>query len=446
MSSNFRTTDMFGSYNNRLPQGKINPTKGVGLNAYQTGNTSKDVRGFWNKDYTNDMPAPFGKPRPIKHFRKGRVIPHYIEVANPTNTNELITVDYNEMRNVKSSVLNKMVSQLLYLPGSYSIVPNTVDGSVKSIENCKTCIATTVVSNYRPINNLTEKPEPNVENKLLCCNEEYKARKRVLPANTITKPNYYTTNHQYLQNRCQTFQQRQYNFITGTNLTNETVKSILSTIVKNPDNIDLLISTSKPGSPLSYFNDYVGQCYCNGALLDTTMRYVVSELILGLYNNSLINQNEYNLLNSLQFSRIIDLTNFINTTFSSDRSTKMTEYIYYTIDSNVTLSNLLEPTNASLCGRVYYKPSNYQFAVEGAVMSSTRNLKLNVDTINKNNAINKRLVGVENAEILANTGSVIQNPFILGAKAKYGTTSCQNGCFVKKYPLINPTTSIPYIY
>jgi hypothetical protein len=124
----------------------------------------------------------------------------------------------------------------------------------------------------------------------------------------------------------------------------------------------------------------------------------------------------------------------------------MTEYIYYTIDSNQTLSNLLEPTNASLCGRVYYKPSNYQFAVEGAVMSSTRNLKLNVDTINKNNAINKRLVGVENAEILANTGSVIQNPFILGAKAKYGTTSCQNGCFVKKYPLINPTTSIPYIY
>jgi hypothetical protein len=33
MSSNFRPTNMFGSYNNRLPQGKINPTKGSGINS-----------------------------------------------------------------------------------------------------------------------------------------------------------------------------------------------------------------------------------------------------------------------------------------------------------------------------------------------------------------------------------------------------------------------------
>lgn len=449
MSSNFRPVNMFGSYNNRLPQGKINPTKGTGINSYQTGNTAKDVRGFWNKDYTNDMPAPFGKARPIKHFRKGRVIPHYVEIANPDNKTEYLTIDYNEMRNVKSSVLNNMVSQMLWLPGSYSITPNQPDeinGSIKAVKDCKTCIATTVVSSYSPINNLTEKPEPNVENKILCCNEEYKAKKRVLSANTITKPNYYYTKHEYLQNRCQTFKQREFNFVRGVNLTNDIIKSILSTIIQNPLTINSLIENAKPGSPLSYFNEYVGQCYCNGTILEATMIEVINELILGMYKKILITQNEYTLLISLNFKTIPALISFIGSTFDTNRSKILGDYIFYTIDSNQTLSELIEgPTNSSVCGKVIYKPKNYQFATESAVLSSTQILKKNVDTINTNNAINKKLVGIQNAEIIANKGGLTRSPFFLGAKSKYGSTSSKYTCG-KNYPLINPTTNIPYIY
>ena len=44
------------------------------------------------------------------------------------------------------------------------------------------------------------------------------------------------------------------------------------------------------------------------------------------------------------------------------------------------------PTNPTGCQLTVYKPNNYQFAKQGAVSSSTRNLKLNVDTISTNAA------------------------------------------------------------
>jgi hypothetical protein len=66
-----------------------------------------------------------------------------------------------------------------------------------------------------PINNLTEKPQLDVTNPLLCCNQQRKALQRVLPTNTNIKKNYYQTTYMYLYNRCQTFKQRQFNFIVG---------------------------------------------------------------------------------------------------------------------------------------------------------------------------------------------------------------------------------------
>ena len=44
------------------------------------------------------------------------------------------------------------------------------------------------------------------------------------------------------------------------------------------------------------------------------------------------------------------------------------------------------PSNQTGCQLVVYKPNNYQYAKQGAVDSSTRNLKLNVDTISTNAA------------------------------------------------------------
>jgi hypothetical protein len=44
------------------------------------------------------------------------------------------------------------------------------------------------------------------------------------------------------------------------------------------------------------------------------------------------------------------------------------------------------PSNPAGCQLTVYKPNNYQFAQQGAVSSSTRNLKLNVNTISTNAA------------------------------------------------------------
>ena len=47
---------------------------------------------------------------------------------------------------------------------------------------------------------------------------------------------------------------------------------------------------------------------------------------------------------------------------------------------------LAGPSNQAGCLLTVYKPNNYQYAKQGAVDSSTRNLKLNVDTISTNAA------------------------------------------------------------
>ena len=132
-------------------------------------------------------------------------------------------------------------------------------------------------------------------NATLCCNAQKKAKRRVLPASTILKKNYYTRHSEYLYNRCQTFEQKAFNFYSG------------------PSE-----SQGKPGGPESYANSnsYVANCPPNATLGEN------------------------------------------------------------------------EPINGSSggCKVVIYKPNNYQYAQQGAVSSSARMLRLNVNTIDKNRA------------------------------------------------------------
>jgi len=46
----------------------------------------------------------------------------------------------------------------------------------------------------------------------LCCNEEKKAKQRVVYANTNLPKNYYTTHKQYLRNRAKLFEQQEFHF------------------------------------------------------------------------------------------------------------------------------------------------------------------------------------------------------------------------------------------
>ena len=58
------------------------------------------------------------------------------------------------------------------------------------------------------------------------------------------------------------------------------------------------------------------------------------------------------------------------------------EYLYQLAANPYNGSVVSGPSNPKGCSQVYYKPNNPQFAKQGGVSSSTRTLKLTVDTIN----------------------------------------------------------------
>ena len=67
--------------------------------------------------------------------------------------------------------------------------------------------------------------------------------------------------------------------------------------------------------------------------------------------------------------------------------------------------------NSRGCKQVYYKPNNPQYAKQGSVSSSTRMLKLNVDTITKCAAKNQLQIDKAKTENGCNIATYIGNPF-----------------------------------
>ena len=74
--------------------------KGTGINSNPVGSASGHIRPLTNNDPGNVFQTGFGLARPIKHFRKGRVIPSDpISANNLTGKdphNNLINIDINE--------------------------------------------------------------------------------------------------------------------------------------------------------------------------------------------------------------------------------------------------------------------------------------------------------------------------------------------------------------
>jgi hypothetical protein len=88
---------------------------------------------------------------------------------------------------------------------------------------------------------------------------------------------------------------------------------------------------------------------------------------------------------------------------------------------------LTGPTNPKGCKLVEYKPNNPQFAQQGAVSSRTRNLKLNITTIEKNIASTNRLSGSGSGYNFYNLGGQPFTPFIYKTKVE----KCNPGYFTK---------------
>jgi surface protein len=278
------------SYNNRLPQGGYKSWKGTGVFSNPTGVTAGNIRPLTNNDPTNNAPQKFGLPRPIQHYRKG------ITVTSLDNS--------NDSRQVKSSTGGgSLVGQMIDIPGGFSIKenpPNETSNTEELDKDCKTCQGVGIISDWQPITDLTEKPEPETQSREYCCNQERNALRRARSSNTKLKKNYYTTTANYLYNRCQTFEQKQFNYLSTGN------------------------TTAKPGAPLSQNNTYNANCNPN-----LEIQFTESQLPDGI---------------------------------------------------------TLTPSNPLGCERVQYHPNNYKYAQQGAVSSSDRMLRLNVETIDTNRA------------------------------------------------------------
>ena len=145
--------------------------KGTGSFENPISSTAGNIRPLTNNDPSNDATYSHGIPRPIKHYRRGTI-------TDAGRRSGHITT----------------ISQAIELPGSF----------VQSISECNNG-GNSLVSNWSPIINLTQKPQIG---KMSCTGGEVKkALNRCRPASTVIKQNYFQTSAEHLYNRCATFDQ-----------------------------------------------------------------------------------------------------------------------------------------------------------------------------------------------------------------------------------------------
>jgi len=383
------------------------PWKGTGPNSFPVGTAPGHIRPLTNNDPGNNFPTGFGLPRPIKHYRKGRVIPPQpvegvpnLIINSPANNvtlniDENGLINYNMNRFVKSSTAiplggssssSGLLNDMIGAPGSYTVklnTPNEVDGVTQMNENCKSCEGVGIVASYKPNNfNLLENPEPNTTNPVWCCNQEKNAKQRVIYASTNLKKNYYTTTKQYLQNRCKTYDQKAFNFLST--VTNQ------SPPYGNSNNNPYYYSVNgnngpTPGSPLALANTYLANCQLNTQLYEGSELAFIYQMLGIMLNENIITQTEVNEFNSLNINSI---QGFFNWILNLPESQKNSAIVVFEVFINNPYSGMPPsgPTNPPGCQLTVYKPNNYQYAKQGAVSSSTRMLKLNVNTISTNAA------------------------------------------------------------
>jgi hypothetical protein len=306
--------------------------KGNGYFSNPIGITWGNIRPYTNGDLQNDIIYKPG-PRPIKHYRKG------------------ITTQNNE---VKSSRGSTLVSQLIDLPGCYSTTENTIN-EINNIEHinqlCSTSHGVAMIRDIYPNVNYYEKPpvimkdgDNPIFSKNMCCSQQKNALKRVRTSTNI-KQNYYTNNYQYLQNRCQTYNQRIFNFVTpgdvvegATNSGNYVANCLPNFVINNGLEIEIIDIISRK-------------------LIDYDPVFI--DIIRDIKSNT--------------------LETFLPPLFESIQDMLNKDVITIFINKMINLY----PMQRKNCSKVIYKPNNEQFAVQGAVSSSTYILKKDVVALEK---------------------------------------------------------------
>lgn len=392
------------------------PWKSTGVFANPVGVTATHIRPLTNRDPGNVFPTGFGLPRPIKHYRKGTVLRELQKWAAPALADEPAAkaeqaqIAYNLNRAVKSSTGSSlgggnggtgMIAQVMEMPGATSFKENQVRTAVEVQElatgntytpahasngeqqmerECDRCTGVGVVSSWMPVNNLTEKPQANMTAGGMCCNQQRKAITRTLGASTNVKKNYYQTTGAYLYNRCQTFEQREFNFLRAVD---PWVEQAAKEYALTPREVEQAIT---PGAPMSLGNYYVAQCNPNSMVAGSVELDLVQRIGAYYIASGKISEEQWKsywdaVSRGETDASIAKTVAYLSSLLSEEEQQKL-KYVLRQIASDPQHAAVITgPSNPRGCARVYYKPNNPQFAQQGAVSSATRTWKLQADTI-----------------------------------------------------------------
>jgi hypothetical protein len=334
------------------------------------------------------------------------------------------------------------------------------DCNANITENCKTCEGIGIVASYKPNTTfLEENPEPNTQTSVWCCNDEYKAKRRAIYASTNLKKNYYTSTKQYLQNRCNTYDQKVFNFLSYRTNTNGPY---------NDNNPYYTVRNSGPtaGSPETQTaaflssNLYFANCQPGSQIYDATQVALINQMINIMVQSSILTPENVIDFNATGINSIEGFYNWLNTLQEPQKTQAIT--LFTTFIRNPYYGMPLEgPSNPAGCQITVYKPNNYQYAKQGAVSSSTRLLKLNVNTISTNAASINNYNNTGPQLVSANQLYAGDNPNVMnllknkapGCNTPWPLNFSQSGpfqnkkfCYYKKLPQYQNPVSQPSPY
>lgn len=367
--------------------------KGTGYNAFPVGNTSGHIRPFTNKDTGNVFPTGFGLPRPIKHYRKGRLLRTQpvegisaLEANSPyedkpLSLDQTALIQRNIDRYVRSSKGHSLgggaggaglLSEMVGRPNGYLVKENVYSGAPTDAM-CEQCEGVPLVVHYQPnISYWTDTPHPHTMTTTWCCNPEKKAKQRVKSSSTLLKKNYYTTSTQYLQNRCKTYEQKSFHF-----------------------------AEAGPVGTTPNENMYKAQCLSNAHLADSTQRSFVERVLQSMLERSLIDSTQYDAFVQMNTYTVDALFHWIQSL--ANREDAMNLFVAF-LQNPYWGMPPSGPSNPRGCQLTVYKPSNQPFAKQGAVDQSTRLFKLNVNTISTHSASLQR--GNNTGELLITANDI----------------------------------------
>lgn len=311
-----------------------------------------------NNDPRNNAPYKIARnARPLKHYRKGTLVPHGITVTSSKN----------------------LISALMDKPGAY-------------IARTDTCIRenSQIISNLGGPNDLTFNPEPATQSQILCCNAERKSKQMVLPTSTNLKDNYFASSSQYLRNRCQTYDQKAFNFV----------------------------SSNFSQMALSR-NAYVADCNANLMVNNRATLSMMDRLAKVLLQKGIITEEEYGEYIVLRITDLNVFIAFLNTVENWEAAIATVK---------ASLNNVGIAINSNTTNRYkvsIYKPSNEQFAAQGSVACSLKTYKLHETTISRSIYRSTNLLGQGSLyRGILNQGETPEIPFILQFKTEFIKMPC----------------------